>query len=83
MTTIRAFIIAHPFLAVALSNVWGAIVIDMVAFVGSKEPGAWVHQFKIDLALYRYLQGFLGGVVGTAITAGTGAALGLLVWSLL
>lgn len=76
--TMRAFIAAHPILAAALSSLWGAIVIDLMAFLKWK---SWddAHSFDVRLALLRYTQSLVGGFVGTLAVATGGAAVGLIV----
>lgn len=70
------FIAAHPFVAVLLSPVWAAVLIDLMAFRNAKDPGNWWAQFSVATALWRYTQGFVGGVIGVAGMAGAAAAIG-------
>jgi hypothetical protein len=84
MDLLTNFIAAHPLLTAILSPVWGAMVIDLLAFVKAKEPGDWWGQFRVKVALGRYLQAFVGGIVGNIALAGTvgaaGAVVALIVW---
>jgi len=81
MEVLRAFIIAHPVLATSLSSLWGAIVIDLVAFSKTKEPGTFFSTFGIKVALWRYVQAAVAGFVGNAtIAAGAGAVVGLAIY---
>ena len=73
MDTIRDFIIAHPILATSLSSVWGAILLDLMAFRDSKEPGNFWGQFSFRTALVRYAQAFVAGFVGNAAVVAAGA----------
>ena len=83
MDMVMDFISAHPFLVAILSPVWGAIVIDAMAFAKTKEPGDWLAQFNVKLALTRYLQAFVGGIAGNFVVAGAVAGAGavaLVLW---
>lgn len=79
MEELRAFITAHPILATSLSSLWGAVVIDLVAFSKSKEPGSFFSTFGIKVALWRYVQAFVAGFIGNATIAAGASAVGLLV----
>jgi len=83
METLRAFIIANPLLATVLSTLWAAIIIDLTTFANSKAPGEFFTQFSFKVAFWRYAQAIVSGFIGTALVAGGGAALALLLWSLL
>ena len=83
MDTLRSVIVANPILAASLSSLWGAIVIDLMAFSKTKEPGSFLSQFGLKVALLRYLQALVAGFVGNVMIAGAaGAVVGLLVWGL-
>lgn len=73
---VRLFIAGHPILAASLSSVWGAIVIDLMAFKGSKDPGGFFQTFSVRIALLRYLQAFVGGFLGNAAVVGAIGAAG-------
>lgn len=84
MEGLREFITANPILAASLSSLWGAIVIDLIAFRSSKEPGSFIETFSLKVAALRYLQAFIGGFVGNAAVAGVvgavGGATALVLW---
>ena len=83
MDMLREFIVAHPILAASLSSLWGAVVIDLVSFTKSKDPGSFFMQFKPTVALWKYAQAFIGGFLGNVVVAaGAGAVVGLVVWGL-
>lgn len=80
---LTAFITANPLLATALSSLWGAVVIDLIAFTKTKEPGAFVSQFNVSVALWRYLQAFIGGFLGNVVVAGATSLVALYLAGLL
>ena len=81
MDFLRDFITANPILAASLSSLWGAIVIDLMAFSKTKEPGPFLSQFGLKVAALRYLQALVAGFVGNMMIAGAaGAVVGLLIW---
>lgn len=85
MDFMRAWITGHPILATTLNSVFGAIVIDLIAFRNSKDPGSWIGQFDLKVAGLRYLQALVGGFVGNATIAalvggGAVAATALVYW---
>lgn len=84
--TLTQFIVSHPILAASLSSVWGAVLVDLLAFKSSKEPGDFLGQFSWKVAGLRYLQAFVGGFIGNTITAGVivgAGAVGLVLWSVI
>lgn len=81
MDTLREFIVTHPILAASLSSLWGAVLIDLMAFRASKEPGSFVAQFDLKVAGFRYLQALVGGFVGNAAIAGaTATVVAVVAW---
>lgn len=84
MDALRHFISTNPLLAASLSSLWGAVLIDLMSFRASKEPGNFLAQFNVRVAGARYLQAFIGGFVGNAVTvglvAGAGAVTALAIW---
>lgn len=76
---VRAFIVANPILAAALSSLWAAVVVDLTTFVKAKEPGDFFGQFSITVALWRYAQALVSGFLGNVVVAGAGTALGVAV----
>ena len=84
LDAVRTFIVGHPILAASLSSVWGAVLVDLLAFRGSKDPGGFFQTFSFKVAGWRYLQAFVGGFVGNlAVTGAIGAAgavTALIVW---
>lgn len=82
MDALREFISSNPILAASLSSLWGAVLIDLMSFRSSKEPGNFFQQFNVRIAVLRYLQSFIGGFVGNAVIAGaaSGVATGLALW---
>lgn len=78
---VRSFIVAHPILAASLSSLWGAVLIDLLAFRATKDPGSFFATFSWKVAGWRYLQAFIGGFVGNAAIAGAvGTVTALIVW---
>lgn len=73
MDFVRAFIVENPILAASLSSLWGAVLIDLVSFSKAKAPGDFFGQFNMSVALWRYVQSFVGGFVGNAVIAGAAA----------
>lgn len=66
----RLFVASHPLLALALANVWGAVLVDLAVFAKAKTPGDFFGQWRPSVALWRYAQSFVGGFLGTALVAG-------------
>ena len=80
MDQFNEFVRANPFLATALSSLWGAVVIDLMAFSKSKDPGPFLTTFSLKVAGLRYLQSFVGGLVGNlVVAAGAGAVAGVVI----
>lgn len=80
LDTMRTFIMAHPILAASLSSLWGAIAIDLFAFVQAKAPGDFFGQFGWSVAGWRYLQALVAGFMGNAIVAGGASVVALTLW---
>lgn len=81
MDTLRDFITANPILAASLSSLWGAVVVDLLAFSKSKDPGPFLQTFSVKIAALRYLQAFVGGLIGNTIVATAAGAVALtIVW---
>jgi len=79
----RAFITANPILAASLASLWGAILLDLVAFARSKAPGDFFQQFSWQVAAWKYAQSLVAGFVGNFVLAGGSALVtGLLIWSI-
>jgi hypothetical protein len=78
------WIAGHPLLSICLGNLSGAILMDLAAFKNSKDPGGFFATFSWKIAGWRYLQSFVGGIVGNTVVAGAlagaGAVTGLLIW---
>lgn len=79
LDTVRSFIIANPILAASLSSLWGAVLVDLVSFVKSKDPGDFFGQFSFTVALWKYAQALVAGLIGNMAVAG-GASLVALAW---
>lgn len=77
LDTMRAFIVAHPIVATALGQLWGAVLIDLMAFSKSKEPGSFFGTFSFSVAGWRYLQALVGGFIGNFAIAAAGTAIAL------
>lgn len=80
MDGIRTFITANPMVAIALSGLWGAMLIDVLSFLKSKTPGEFFAQFSPSVALWRYAQGIVGALVGTTALAAGATVVTLLIW---
>lgn len=80
LDVLRMFIITHPIVAAALSSLWGAVLVDLIAFVKAKQPGDFFGQFSFKLALFRYGQALVGGFLGNALIAGATAVIALWLW---
>lgn len=74
-----------PLVLVSLRGVWGAVAIDLMAFKNSKEPGNFWQQFDWQVAGWRYVQAFVGNLIGNTMVAGVAAGAGavaFLLWRL-
>lgn len=80
LDVLRMFIITHPIVAAALSSLWGAVLVDLIAFIKAKQPGDFFGQFSIQLALFRYGQALVGGFIGNAVIAGATTVIALWLW---
>ncbi len=80
MVKLTAFITAHPFIALFLSGLWGAIAVDLTAFYQSADPENWLGSFNVKKHLLRWLQASIGNVIGTAVVAGGAAVVGLILF---
>jgi hypothetical protein len=70
LNEIRANVIGHPLISAALAGFYGAIVVDLAAFAATKDPGGWFEGFKLKVAAMRWLQGLIGGFLGTVLVGG-------------
>ena len=80
---LRAFITANPILAASLASLWGAVLVDLTAFVSSKAPGDFWGQFNFQTAGWRYGQALVAGFIGNFLVAGAGTLIALTLWWLL
>ena len=73
---VKAFIVAHPFVAALLSGLWGALAVDLMAFLKWQ---SWDEYAKWNwrLTLLRAAQGAIGNIIGTLAVAGGTAAVSL------
>lgn len=82
LDTARSFIVTNPLLATALASLYGAILIDVLGFLKYQSWNDF-KAFDWKLAGLRYMQGFIGGFVGTLAlptTVGAGAAAIITLW---
>lgn len=82
MNSLGTFIAAHPLVIALLSPVWGAVLIDLMAFSKSKDPGPFLQTFSWKIAFLRYLQAFIGGLVGNIAIATGASVVGIVIWRL-
>lgn len=56
--------LAHPLGAAISTGVTGAVVVDLTTFMKSKGPREFFAEFSFKVALWRWLQGAIGGLAG-------------------
>lgn len=57
-------VLSHPLGQAVATGVTAAVAVDLTTFMKSKGPGEFFEQFSVHVALWRYLQGAIGGLCG-------------------
>ncbi len=68
------YLAAHPFVLKAayagLCSLGGAVVVDLKLFLKDSSWSQFLNDWKPSIASYRYLQGFVGGVMASLTASG-------------
>lgn len=75
LTTLRTFIVTYPILAASLSSLWGAIVVDLLAFTKARSLAEFEMSWSAKVAGFRYAQALVSGFIGNVAIAGAASVL--------